>query len=944
MEIKPEMADTAAPQADRTGPSAGSLFQLRIPAPTRSSLAVLGRTVAIDPFFGPRERLRLFNLRHLYDPAFPSAFTVGETTNVEPSVLKHPLEMVLVEGPRPDPRFCLQRLRALWLRAENKAGQLDNDPVLPLRHQAALVDFLQRADSPKRVLVADEVGLGKTVEAGLLIRQLLRQNAQLRVLYLTLGGLVENVLNEFDRLDLPRWYYFGRISEDAAAHLNAVGVEAMTEDTRLVVASIHKLCASGRFEEQRRYLGNSRFDLIIVDECHTLRAYGEAADSPQIWFRAVRHLLEDHLVADGRALFLSATPHQGHREVFLNLLALCTGTPFSESSAGKAAAARGRVIFRVKEHIRDWEGRRIFPVRDVREPLQVPAPSNYQRVLQAIGDHFDWVRDHRDGPQARAVGFVKSQALQYAASSLRAGFAYLLRRLIRYYPEAAERSEVVTWAERLLPYRGRIRDAEELLAAWQREQRQPADEGEDELFGVLSDDYEDQRGLTGEQPRLLELLRRYDALFGDPNADTKLAQLRAILQQAEEPIVVFSQAVDTVYELEVRLADAGFEVYRLTGDMAADERTQAVRAFRTSRTPRRALISSAAGGIGINLQVARWVVHFDLPWNPMALEQRVGRVHRIGSTKTILVDTILLAGSREADVFERITSRLETIVADLAADPAERESLFRRILASLDAERLRAILAGEQGIDEVGAAVEAGRLAVEEADREMNAVAAGTHEQRGRAETDHLLRFLAVADDTLRQTGEETYAVVVEDDGGELRAVERRAVRYSVDQFEEPLVFDRVAASYLGLRRAQTGGLGHPAVDPLIRTAIDVQPESEKQKTSTWLAHPKSPCADLSPGSVVHVEGVATYHGDELLGFHLAGRTWRDGEVGTLSDDALQHLLWDEGWVPARRAGEIPGLETLLPLLSGPAVEGDDQVTTVRWPIAAIGIREHTLQ
>src|SRR5262249_36857118 len=158
----------------------------------------------------------------------------------------------------------------------------------------------------------------------------------------------------------------------------------------------------------------------IVDECHTLRAYGTAADSQQIWFRSVRQLLEDHLAGDGRALFLSATPHQGKRDVFLNLVALCLGAPLTGSEDEKARAARGRVVFRIKEHVRDWDGKRIFPVRDVRPPVLAEPPANYQDVLRRIADHFDWIAESNAGPQARTVGFVKSQALQYAASSLRA--------------------------------------------------------------------------------------------------------------------------------------------------------------------------------------------------------------------------------------------------------------------------------------------------------------------------------------------------------------------------------------------------------------------------------------------------------------------------------------------------------------------------------------------
>jgi hypothetical protein len=915
-------------------------FHLKTRGPARDTLAVVAEEESIDPLFGATTRKRLHNLRHLYEPSFPATFTVGDdASRFEAAELKHPIDLVLLEGPRPDAKHCLQRIRSLWLLAENRGGQLDNDPVLAMRHQAALVDFLSRGDSPRRVLVADEVGLGKTVETGLLIRQLLHRNRELRVLYLTLGGLVENVLTEFDRLDLPRWSYFGNVSEDAKRHLTATPLLGITDDNRLVVASIHKLCASGQFEEQRRHLGDARFDVIIVDECHTLRAYGPAADSQQVWFRAVRSLLEHHLTEDGRVLFLSATPHQGHREVFLNLIALCTGIPLSASEAEKAGAAHGKVIFRIKEHVRDWEGKRIFPARDVRVPILVTPPANYRAVLDDIADHFDWIASTQAGAQARAVGFVKSQALQYAASSLRAGFAYLLRRLIRYYPHTTARSEVQEWAHRLVPYRGSSDNAAQLLERWRRELPTRVDEGEAELLGTLTDDYADLTDVSGEEPRLISLLHAFDTLFDDPQAGAKFTALAEKVRSANEPIVVFSQSVDTVYEIASILERAGVEVYRLSGDMGYDARADAIQGFRRSPNPRRVLVSSAAGGVGINLQVARWVIHADLPWNPMALEQRVGRVHRIGSTKTILVDTILLEGSREAEVFARITSRLETIVSDLSADPTEREALFRRILASMDPDRLREIFAGSVELDEVGAAVDAGRRAVEQVDSDLTALTAVTGERRGHAETTHLLSFLRNAEINLDPVRREVFAVVVEGDDGELRPQEQWAEFLQVDDFDEPLVFDRTAASYLGLRRQQTGGIGHAAVDPILRSAADIQPEIDKARSSTWLLR-RGPLPDgMSSGDIVLIEAEATYTGESYANLRLVARAWNVGGVRDLSDEVLLDLLWGDDWAPSRKVGDVTS-EAVVPAFAEADRRRTSPSNVIRWPLAAIGIRD----
>lgn len=909
------------------------LFQLLFQAPRRATLSLLSEERIAHPLLGDTTRRRLFNLAHLYDPRVPLSVDIAADAGYEASRVSHPLEWVLAEGPRPDWRHCFQRLRALWLVAENRSGQIANDPVLPFRHQAALLQFLTDARSASRVLVADEVGLGKTVEAGLLIRHLIRQTPSTRILYLTLGGLVSNVLEEFQRLDLPRFYFFANVDEHVWRHLNALPAAALTADTKLVVASLHKLCESNRWQEQHGFLGATRFDVVIVDECHTLRAYGSAADSPQVWFRNIRELLDEHLSANGRVLFLSATPHQGRRDVFLNLVALCVGSPLNASEEEKAQAARGRVVFRVKEHVRDWDDKRIFPPRDVRKPLLAQPPHNYQEILLGIGEHFDWIARTSDGAQARAVGFVKSQALQYAASSLRAGFAYLFRRLVRYYPEQTRSPEVQQWASRLLPYRQRITNGKQLLDEWIREFKSDRQSTEEQIVeGELLEDT-GPKGDAAEVPRLLELLEGYNELFDDPSAGAKFNTLFQLLEQTPEPIVVFSQAVDTVYELEQQLRARGVEVYRLTGDMPMEDRAPVIRSFCRSTTPQRVLLSSAAGGVGINLQIARVAVHFDLPWNPMVLEQRVGRVHRIGSTRTILVETILLEGSREAEVFERITHRLQEIVRDLSSDPIEREALFRRILASLDPDSLREMFSGEIGLEAVGAAVEAGRQAVDEADRYMRELAAHTSERHGRSTMARLTAFLRDAHSDFKKVGSKVYAVLTETDGGELRQDERDTDIYQFESDEEQLVFDRTAASYLGLRRSQTGGIGNPQVDPLIRAAIELAGE-EKSKTSAWVAPQDTLPSEIKSGDILYLAFEASPGSEEFTDPILRGWRIRQQDWVELNQSLIERLLWDFDWNTSRKAGDVSADGVLQQLKSVASVG------RLHFPIAAIGIRE----
>lgn len=912
------------------------IFQVTLSAPRRTTLGVSREESVEHPVLGTSLRRRIYCLARLYDPRVPQALEAVDLANSDSADVQkvdHPLNLVMVDGARPDPNYCLQRLRALWLVSENRSGELNNDPVLPFRHQAALRQFLTREEAPRRTLVADEVGLGKTVEAGLYIRDILRQKPDARIIYVTLGGLVENVLAEFQRLDLPRWSFFANIDDDAWKRLNADPVQALTSDKKLVVASIHKLMDSNRWQEQHKFLDDTRYDLVVVDECHTVSAYGPYADKQQIWFRNLRQLLQDHLAAEGRVLFLSATPHQGNRERFLNLVSLCVGTPLNAEASEKANAARGKVVFRIKEQVRDWEGKRIFPLRDVRAPILAEPPANYVTVLENIAAHFEWVAENAtDTSVARAVGFVKSQALQYAASSLRAGFAYLLRRLIRYYPSEGDSALVKAWLKRLLPYRQDVTTVDDLLKAWTRElHKKNSDIETTETEGELGEELGAPVD-TSEVPQLLALLKEYDSLFDDPEAGAKFAALFDLVDKLEEPVVIFSQAVDTVYELSERLNAAEYEVYRITGDMSADMRTKSIQGFRQSKNPRRMLVSSAAGGVGINLQIARIVVHFDLPWNPMALEQRVGRVHRIGSTRTILVETLLLRGSREAEVFQRITERLQEIVLDISPDPVLREALFRRILASLDQEELRLILSGEVDIDAVASAVDAGRVAVEEADGDMQVIAAKTSEQRGRAKMDQLVKFLSIADPGFKKVGSRAYAVLTEAEGGELAQVSLTADVYRFSSEAEDLVFDRTAASYLGLRRDQTGGIGHSTVDPLLRAAIDLGGDA-KARSSTWLVL-GSAISGINPGDVVYFALECVPDNDSLMSPKI--RAWRLRALGyeELGEDAIERILWDFDGSGSRKAGEVVVPRDFLEHLKRLSVE-----EKLYFPIAAVGVR-----
>ena len=198
-------------------------------------------------------------------------------------------------------RRSVARLRSFFLACEDPQRRLDAREVNTLAHQVSLVRHVLENGKLRRVLIADEVGLGKTIEAGLLVNELLEGNPGLRALYLAPARLVRNVRREFDRLKLGfrQW--------------TAVDRDAVLTDNR-ILASIHKAVHGANFDA---VANSGPWDILIVDECHHLSDWAPGGGDPKEQFRLVKQLI-DKIIPDGRVILLSGTPHQGHRARFEN--------------------------------------------------------------------------------------------------------------------------------------------------------------------------------------------------------------------------------------------------------------------------------------------------------------------------------------------------------------------------------------------------------------------------------------------------------------------------------------------------------------------------------------------------------------------------------------------------------------------------------------------------
>ena len=585
----------------------------------------------------------------------------------------------------------LARLHALFLVTEDPQARLVGRAAATLAHQASLVSHVLASPDLQRVLIADEVGLGKTIEAGLIIKGLLDQQPGLRVLYLAPARLVRNVYREFrDKLGLT----FRQYSADDTA-------QADIRSDALVIASIHRAVHAAN---RTAVLESEPWDVIVVDECHHLSAWKANGQDANEQFALVRRLV-DRQAPGGRLLLMSGTPHQGQRARFDNLVALLTRPDEPRS------AVRGRVIFRTKEDVRDWDGRPLFPKRDVRTPRVVSMGPEYQAWYEAIGSLYD--DSVGSDAQRRAAGWAKGQALQWAASSVQAGLGFLVRLAIRRLGWGPGEQALAETLPALRPYKGGARD-EPIASLYARLQLEVSRQ-------LREHDVEDMEELEEERWRpdgrqLARLLRQGVTLLQSPAAQAKWTALLEVLAEApHEKVVLFAQPVETVSALVAFLEDQfGERPAVIVGGQTDDERDAEIAAFRRPDGPR-LLVSSRAGGEGVNLQVARRLVHIDVPWNPMDMEQRVGRVHRFGSVQTIIVETLVVQGTREVDAYRVAREKLRIAFGDLADDPERFETLFGRVMALIPPQQFEELLGNAPpgpftgpSVDRLGALVEEG--------------------------------------------------------------------------------------------------------------------------------------------------------------------------------------------------------------------------------------------
>ncbi len=580
-----------------------------------------------------------------------------------------------------------ERARKAWLAYEahalpimESASALTSAKIDLLPHQVVLTHRIATA-SPRRYLIADEVGLGKTIETALILRELASRGELNRALMVVPAGLVNNwhrELNEVFNLDFEVFGSEGDITDRKT--------NAFAKHDRLI-ASVDTLKRPARI---RRLLEAPRWDLVVFDEAHHLNAYRLGGKVRKTENYKLAEALKDHT---RDLLLLSATPHQGNHFQFWMLIQLLNPTLFNNPEDMVENRHRlNTVMFRrTKADSCQPDGSPLFARRWVHTEsftMNDEERNFYEKLREYLEDGFDLAR--RNGNQGRALGFLMAIFQKIAASSFAAVQRTLKKRLLMLTLHEAllrdenldiEGRERLTEEARNLIYdqfalerdsMGRL-EVDRIVADLRYRLMRRLDE---EALEMASDPYgseysaahaEDAASavvalhLPEERARITELLNLFPS-----ERETKAQKLLDGLgtlwkQNSSEKIVIFATYLGTVdmiaREINQTFPNQGVVVLR-GGDHGA--KLAAERKFRQKEGPR-VMVCTAAGREGINLQFARILFNFDLPWNPMDIEQRIGRIHRYGQEHTAQVYNLVLGDTIEGRIFLLLDEKLTEI-------------------------------------------------------------------------------------------------------------------------------------------------------------------------------------------------------------------------------------------------------------------------------------------
>src|SRR6202521_2944056 len=556
------------------------------------------------------------------------------------------------------------------------------DPVLavhtsvvdPLPHQITAVYDSMLPRQPLRFLLADDPGAGKTIMAGLLMKELIARGDLQRCLVVCPGSLAEQWQDElYRRFHLP----FEILTNDK---LEAARTGNWFMETNLAIARLDKL-SRNEDVQQKLQAPDCRWDLIVCDEAHKMSATyfgGEIKYTKRHRLGQLLSTLTRHF------LLLTATPHNGKEEDFQLFMSLLDGDRFEGKFRDGVHAADVSDLMRrmVKENLLKFDATPLFPERiatTVPYKLSAAEAQLYRSVTDYVSEEFNRAEALMNDKQAGTVGFALTILQRRLASSPEAIYQSLRRRRERLESRLRELELLQRGAGTtgFLDDEGPALDAEDV---------EDLEEAPDEEVQELQDQVLDRATAArtiSELKAEIEILKGLEDLalsVRRSGTDTKWRELAGLLneifvskhsnsqeampaksQSRIEKLVVFTEHRDTLSYLEQKISTwlgRKSAVVVIHGGVGREDRLKAQEAFRHDPEVQ-ILLATDAAGEGINLQRAHLMVNYDLPWNPNRIEQRFGRIHRIGQTEVCHLWNLVAEETREGDVYRTLLEKLD---------------------------------------------------------------------------------------------------------------------------------------------------------------------------------------------------------------------------------------------------------------------------------------------
>lgn len=532
--------------------------------------------------------------------------------------------------------------------------------VEPLPHQITAVYESLLARQPLRFVLADDPGAGKTIMAGLYIRELIMRADARRILIVAPGSLVDQWRDElFEKFGLE-FQIYSSLLEQVSPSGNPF------EDKNQLIVRLDQL---SRNEELQEKLCASGWDLAVFDEAHKLSAhyFGSKLE------KTARFRFAEKLGAHTRHLLLmTATPHNGKEEDYQLFLSLLDSDRFYGKFRDGVHKVDASDLMRrmVKEELVKFDGTPLFPERKaytVNYTLSSIEAALYESVTHYVQTEMGKA-DQLAGARKGSVGFALTALQRRLASSPEAIYQSLKRRKDRLERRLSEEK---------LGIRGRRAQAESIDEVPEDEEELTAEEQEN-LEEILIDEATAAKTVAELEAEILivENLEHQAKSVVASGHDRKWDELSKILQNNPEmhnafgrsrKIIIFSEHRDTLNYLNEKIAGVlgnSDAIVTIHGGTHRDERRRIQALFRSDPEVR-VLVATDAAGEGVNLQNANLMVNYDLPWNPNRLEQRFGRVHRIGQTEVCHLWNLVAKETREGDVYHRLLKKLEVESAAL---------------------------------------------------------------------------------------------------------------------------------------------------------------------------------------------------------------------------------------------------------------------------------------